>query len=91
MSAIFDRSMTRVTARETRAKAPEGLEKFFRRFKMESRALDPTLGIRWCAAPQNPPVWDFALKLDSERSSHIPAVSAVIAADWLQLDGGMET
>ena len=25
------------------------------------------------------------------KSSHIPAVSAVVAADWLRLDGGMET
>ena len=25
------------------------------------------------------------------KSSHIPAVSAVVAADWLRLDGSMET
>ena len=25
------------------------------------------------------------------KSSHIPAASAVVAADWLRLDGGMET
>ena len=45
---------------------------------------------RGCGAYQNPPLWDFAQSLDSE-SSPIPAVSAVIAADWLRLDGRMET
>ena len=25
------------------------------------------------------------------KSSHVPPASAVIAADWLRLDGGMET
>ena len=33
-------------------------------------------------APQNPPVWDFAQSLDSEKLA-FPAVSAVVAADWL--------
>jgi len=29
--------------------------------------------------------------VDSEKLSPIPAVSAVVAVDWLRLDGGMET
>ena len=46
---------------------------------------------RGCAGPQNPPLWDFAQSRDSEKLAYPCAVSAVVAADWLRLDGGMET
>ena len=44
-------------------------------------------------APQNPPLWDFAQSLDSEKlaCTSCERCDPVIAADWLRLDGGMET
>ena len=42
----------------------------------------------------DPPLWDFPRnRLTLKRARHVPfcILSAVVAADWLRLDGGMET
>ena len=43
--------------------------------------------------PQRPKIHQCGISRNclTLKSSHIPAVSAVVAADWLRLDGGMET